>query len=136
MYKKTCLFCAILMAVACGRMLAFAQQPVTDITSQLVAFERQTMDGWLKGDSEPMLSRMDSQITYIHEIDGKRLEGIAAVRQMCEPYRGRPLFDSYEIVGPKARKSGDVVVLSYQLVTHNGDTVGRWNMTQVYEQNG
>jgi len=123
------------MAGLCG-LAAMAASPAPDITSEIVALERQAMDGWLKGNPEPMLARMDSQVTYIHEITGKRLEGIAAVRQLCEPYRGRPLFDSYEMDAPKVRTTAtlDVAVLSYQLVTHNGSTTARWNMTQVYER--
>jgi uncharacterized protein (TIGR02246 family) len=119
----------------CG-LLAMAASPAPDVTSEIVALERQVMDGWLKGNPEPMLARMDPQVTYIHEITGTRLEGLAAVRQLCEPYRGRPLFDRYEIEAPKVRTTGtgNVAVLSYQLVTHNGATTARWNMTQVNER--
>jgi uncharacterized protein (TIGR02246 family) len=123
------------MAGLCG-LVPMAAAPSADVTGDIVALERQAMDGWLKGNPEPMLARMDPQVTYIHEVTQKRLEGIAAVRQLCEPYRGRPLFDRYEIDGPQVRTTatGNVAVLSYQLVTHNGSTTARWNMTQVNER--
>lgn len=132
MFKTVRLICAILAITMCG-VMTFAQ-PTTSVASQVIALERQAMDGWLKGNPEPMLSRLDPEVTYFHEVTGSRLEGIAAVRQMCEPYRGRPLFDSYDIDAPKVRVSGDTAILSYQLVTHNGAAAARWNMTQVYER--
>jgi hypothetical protein len=133
MPSTTRLICGFLI-IAAFAGYALAQSNAADISSQVIAMERQSMEGWLKGDAEPMLSKMDPEITYFHEITGKRLEGIAAVRQMCEPYRGRPLFDSYEMDGPKVRTAGDVSILSYQLVTHNGSTVARWNMTEIYQR--
>ncbi len=132
---RTTIVALAAMAGLCG-LVAASASPAPDVTGEIVALERQTMDGWLKGNPEPMLARMDPQVTYIHEITNKRLEGITAVRQLCEPYRGRPLFDSYEMDAPKVRSSetGSVAVLSYQLVTRNGSTTARWNMTQVNER--
>ena len=126
----------LVVMVGLCELVSMAAAPAADVTGEIVALERQAMDGWLKGDPEPMLARMDPQVTYIHEVTQKRLEGLVAVRQLCEPYRGRPLFDRYEIDRPRVRTTvtGDVAVLSYQLVTHNGSSTARWNMTQVNER--
>lgn len=123
------------MIGVCG-LVSLGATPAGDVTRELVALERQAMDGWLTGNPEPMLARMDPQVTYIHEVTQKRLEGVAAVRQLCAPYRGRPLFDRYEIDNAQVRTAAaeNVAVLSYQLVTYVGSTVARWNMTQVNER--
>ena len=46
----------------------------------------------------------------------------------------RPLFDSYEMAGPKVQTSGDIAVLTYILVRHTGSATSRWNATQVYQR--
>ena len=101
------------------------------ITRELLALERQAMDGWLKGDPDPQLAILDPQITYTHDVVGKRLEGLPALKQLYASYRGMPLFDSYEILSPKVQESGDVAVLTYQLAQRNGSSTRYWNATHV-----
>ena len=86
----------VVMASLCG-LVSMAAAPASDITGDIVALERQAMDGWLKGNPEPMLARMDPQVTYIHEVTQKRLEGhrrrAAALRAIPRPAVVRPLRD-------------------------------------------
>ena len=105
-----------------------------DVAQQLVALERKAMDGWLKGDPEPLLTTLDPNVTYIHAAAEKRLVGVDAVRELCDRYRGRPLFDSYEIVEPKVQRSGGVAVLTYELISNSGAGAARWKATVVYQQ--
>jgi ketosteroid isomerase-like protein len=93
------------------------------------------MEGWLKGDPGPMLEAADAEITYFHVVTDKRLEGVAALKALYDGYRGRPLFDSYEIAEPRVQVSGDVAVLTYQLVTRNGSLTRHWNASLVYRRN-
>jgi ketosteroid isomerase-like protein len=104
------------------------------LTADIVALERKGMEGWLAGNPEPALALMDPQITYCPAVGGKRLTGISAVKELFADYRGRPLFDSYEIEEPTVQEAGDAAVLSYVLVTRNGSLTRRWNATQVYQK--
>jgi hypothetical protein len=116
-------------------LFALAVLPANaDLTEQLVSMERKIMDGWLHGDPEPLLASLDSEVTYIHAAADKRLEGIAAVRELCERFRGRPLFDRYEILEPKVQRIGPVAVLTYDLMSHVGGSATRWKGTLVYRQ--
>jgi hypothetical protein len=117
--------CAILAA-------PLTAQPAADSTSEILALERQVMDGWSKGDPGPFLAISDPQITFIHEMTGQRLEGLAALKTLCEQYRGRPMFDSYDIQNPKVRTIGDVAILNYQLAQRVGDSMRYWNGTEVF----
>jgi hypothetical protein len=108
--------------------------PETDAAQEVLTLERQAMDGWLAGNPDPQLAVTDRQITYIHAVAGQRLEGIDAVREMFERYRGRPLFDSYEILEPIVQSSGDIAILTYQLERHNGAATSYWHGTQVYQR--
>ncbi len=122
----------ILLCLAASLIGAAAE---TGTAREIVALERRAIEGWLTGDAGPQLANTDAAITYYHApLTNGRLEGIGALRDLYEPYRGRPLFDSYEMTDAKVQEFGDTAVLTYQLVTHNGTRVGRWNATQVYHK--
>lgn len=123
--------CAI--AVAMTGLYAY-QHSAAPAERELMTIERTSLDGWLKGDSGPMLAAADSEITLFHVMTNGRLDGIEAVKALYAPYAGRPLYDRYEIENPKVQGSGETAVLSYQLVTHNGDTTRNWNATEVYRK--
>src|ERR1035438_8558990 len=110
--KTTTLACTV--AAAMGGLFAY-QDSAALTERELIAMERASMDGWLKGDSGPMLSAADPDITLFHVMTQQRLDGVAAVKALYEPYAGRPLFDSYQIENPKVQTAGDVAILSYQL---------------------
>jgi hypothetical protein len=105
-----------------------------DPAREVLALERQAMDGWLKGNPDPQLAISDPQITYFHAVVEKRLEGLPALKELYERYRGIPLFDSYEILNPMVQTAGDVVILTYQLAQRNGSATTYWNATEVYQR--
>ena len=127
--KTFVLICAVIV-ILCG-VLAAADS-VANTTQEILALERQTMEGWLKGNPDPTLAILDSEVTYFHAPLERKLEGLAALKAFFEPYRGKPLFDSYDISEPTVQVSGDIAVLTYQLVTQNGPVTSRWNATEVY----
>lgn len=123
---------AIIAALAAaGGLWASAD---ADTASEILALERRALDGWQKGDPDPLLAMLDPDITYIHTVAGQRLNGAAAVKALFEAYRGRPLFDSYEIVEPRVQVAGDTAVLTYLLVQRVGGAANRWYGTQVYQR--
>ena len=128
---KTILTCTFLVALCASPVSAWSEDKVLD---ELLAKERAAMDGWRNGDPDNLLSTLDPGITYFHAVTSKRLEGIAAVKALCEQYRGRPLFDGYEITEPMVQITGEVAVLTYQFSTRNGSATSYWNTTQVYKR--
>jgi ketosteroid isomerase-like protein len=100
----------------------------------VLALERKTLDGWQAGNPDPLLAISDPDITYFHVVTEKRLDGLPALKALFEGYRGKPLFDSYEMAEPKVQSSGDIAVLTYILVRHVGTATSRWNATQVYRR--
>jgi Calcium/calmodulin dependent protein kinase II association domain len=105
-----------------------------DTLREILALERQAMDGWRTGNPDPVLAAADPGITYFHAATDKRLDGLAAVKSLYEKFRGIPLFDSYEILDPQVQIAGPVAVLTYRFVRHNGAAASDWNATQVYER--
>jgi ketosteroid isomerase-like protein len=122
--------CAVVAAF--GGTLAAADSEA-DVARQLLAVERQAMDGWLKGSPDADLARSDSAVVYIHPAAEKRLEGLPALTELFEKYRGRALFDSYDLVDPKVQVSGDVAVLTFILECRMGTTVYRYDSSEVWQ---
>ena len=129
--KSFVLACAV--AAALAGVLAAADRDDA-AAREVLALERTTLDGWQVGNPDPLLAISDPEITYFHVVTDKRVEGLPAVRALFEGYRGRPLFDSYEMAEPKVQASGDTAVLTYTLVRHVGTATTRWNATQVYQR--
>jgi hypothetical protein len=125
-----------LLVLAAGAGLWIAPtwaDSAADAAAEVLALERRAMDGWLKGDPDPQLAITDPQITYFHAVVDTRLDGLSAVKELYERYRGTPLFNSYEILTPKVQVSGEVAVLTYRLAQHVGTAITLWNATQVYQ---
>ena len=101
---------------------------------EFLALERKALDGFQAGNPDPALSTSAPEITYFHVVTAKRLDGLPAVKALFEQYRGRPLFDSYEIAEPKLQSGSDLAILTYTLVQHRGENTGRWYATQVYRK--
>jgi ketosteroid isomerase-like protein len=129
--KISILACAAAAAL-CGVLAA--ADPNEAIYREIVALERAALDGWQKGNPDALLAISDPEITHFHAMTNGRLDGLPAVRALFEGYRGRPLFDSYEMAGPKVQSSGDTAILTYILVRHIGTVTTRWNATQVYSR--
>ena len=127
------LILACVLATALGSVLAAADRDEAT-AREVLALERTTLDGWQVGNPDPLLAISDPEITYIHVVTDKRLNGLPALKALFEAYRGRPLFDSYEMAEPKVQSSGDIAVLTYILVRHVGTATSRWNATQVYQR--
>ena len=129
--KMAIMTCAAVAAL-CGALAAADSNAAT--AREILALERTALDGWQVGNPDPLLEISDPGLTYFHATTGKRLDGLPAVKALFEGYRGRPLFDTYEMAEPKVQSSGDTAVLTYILVRHIGTMTSRWNATQVYQR--
>jgi uncharacterized protein (TIGR02246 family) len=129
--RQPILGCA-LAAAFCGLLVAADTNEST--AREIIALERKVMDAWQRGDPDPFLALADPEITYFHVVTDQRLDGLPAVRALVEAFRGRPLFDSYEMAAPKVQVGGDTAILTYILVRHVGSSTTRWNSTQVYQR--
>jgi hypothetical protein len=122
----------VIAAAFCG-FTAYADVK-SDTLRELVALERVQMDGWLKGDPGPSLKLLDPAATCFHGGATSRLEGIAAIKALFEPYAGRPLFAAYDIVEPAVQVHGDIAILTYYMAWRREGAMSYWNGTQVYQR--
>jgi len=135
----------ILLAV-CILASAFAllsQENSEDRSAEkIIAMERGALDRWGKGDPQGYLEIMGSEATYFDPSQERRTDGLEAIKALLGPITGKVKIDRYEMINPKVQRSGDVGVLTFNLVdqgTPPGGTAPitiRWNSTAVYHRIG
>jgi ketosteroid isomerase-like protein len=108
-------------------------------TDTIVSLERAALDRWGKGDPNGFLEIYAPEITYFDVAVERRVDGHAAMKEYLLPLTGKIKVSSYEMIGTKVQRHGEVAVLTYNLrseaVKPDGNPVTvRWNSTSVYAQ--
>ena len=128
----------LVMVSACAlscRRPADEFQPET-----VIALERGALDRWGKGDPEGYFAIMAPDQTYFDPTTAKRIDGQAALRELIAPFAGKIRIEKIEMIDPKVQRSGDLAVLTFNLVSSGAQMDGgpkgtvRWNATEVYQR--
>ena len=128
-----------LLIVSCF-LVGCLQRVESDATQTIIAMERAALDRWGKGDPQGFFEIMAADQTYFDPMTEKRIDGQAALKQYIAPFTGKIKIERVEMIDPKVQQSGDVAVLTFNLVDHGaqvGDgpkTTARWNSTEVYQR--
>jgi ketosteroid isomerase-like protein len=136
MRKLAILGIAAVCGISCGRALPSGDdfRPET-----LVALERGALDRWGKGDPQGYLDIMTPEETYFDPMTAKRIDGREALEKYFAPIAGKIKIEKVEMIDPKVQRSGDLAVLTFNLVDSGAQlgggpkTTARWNSTEVYQ---
>jgi ketosteroid isomerase-like protein len=126
-------FLIVIVNVSCE------QAAVAWQSDAIIALERGALDRWGRGDPGGYLDLYARDVTYFDPTREKRVDGLAAMRQLLEPIRGLVKTDRYEMIAPMVYRRGDLALLTYNLVSHGrapdgAALVARWNVTAAYAQ--
>ena len=127
--------CVLLLLSLVGALPS--AQKMSQQDEEILSLERGALDRWGKGDPGGFLELYAPNVTYFDPMREKRIDGLDAMKAILEPIRGMITVSSYEIISPDVYRSGDVAVLSYNLVSHGLGPDGkpittRWNSSTVY----
>jgi len=106
----------------------------------IIALERGALDRWGKGDPQGFFEIMASDQTYFDPATAKRIDGQEALKKYFAPIAGKIRIERVEMIDPKVQRSGDLAVLTFNLVDYGGQfdggpkTTTRWNSTEVYQR--
>jgi ketosteroid isomerase-like protein len=106
----------------------------------IVALERGALDRWGKGDPQGFFDIMASDQTYFDPTTAKRIDGQDALKEYFAPIAGKIRIEKVEMIDPKVQRSGDLAVLTFNLVAYGAQldggpkTTARWNSTEVYQR--
>lgn len=107
---------------------------------QIVALERAALDRWGRGDPSGFLDLYDTDITYFDPLTATRIDGNEAMAAYYAPWRGKIFIDRFELLNPHVVVSGDMALLTYNLVNLARDAAGSevtgsaWNSTVVFRR--
>jgi ketosteroid isomerase-like protein len=127
----------LLMASVCGACGRSADDFQKDT---IISLERGALDRWGKGDPQGFFDIMAPDQTYFDPTTAKRIDGQDALKQLIAPFTGKIRIERVEMIDPKVQWSGDLAVLTFNLVDYgaqvNGGpkTTARWNSTEVYQR--
>jgi uncharacterized protein (TIGR02246 family) len=125
----------VLLAAAAAPAAAQETRP-----ADIIALEQGALDRWAKGDPDGYYAIMAEDITYFDPRTQKRMDGLAALRKMFEPFRGTFTIDRVELVNPEVRIHGDVAILATNIISRGAQAKGTpkrdvpWNVTEVYRR--
>jgi uncharacterized protein (TIGR02246 family) len=129
--------CVILLCLMAIGRVRTAQTADAARAETIIALERGALDRWIRGDSQGYLELYAREVTYFDPQRDARVNGADAMRKLLEPLIGKMKADRYDMLAPRVQGSGDVAVLTYNLVSHARAADGsafrvRWNSTAVY----
>jgi ketosteroid isomerase-like protein len=106
-------------------------------TSDVIALERAALDRWGQGDPSVYLSLFEPDVTYFDPTLERRVDGADAMHALFAPLTGKIRVDRYDMLDPVVQQSGNVAVLTFNLVSYRTDdgverAISRWNSTEVY----
>jgi ketosteroid isomerase-like protein len=106
------------------------------LAAQIVQMERGALDRWNNGDPSGYMDLLADDVVYFDPSLEQRLDGKEALVKMFEPLRGKIHADKYEMLNPKVQAVKGMAVLTYNLVSVEGQKTWRWNSTEVYRREG
>jgi ketosteroid isomerase-like protein len=128
----------LVMASVCG---VSCSRPADDFQPEtIIALERGALDRWGKGDPQGFFDIMAPDQTYFDPTTAKRIDGHDALKKFIEPFTGKIKIERLEMIDPKVQRSGDLAVLTFNLVDYGAQldggpkTTARWNSTEVYQR--
>jgi ketosteroid isomerase-like protein len=105
---------------------------------RITAIERVALDRWGRGDPQGYLEIMAGEVTYFDPMQGRRIDGVDAMRDLLVPLGGKIRVDRYDMIDPKVQHHGDSALLTFNLVSYQTradgteHAVARWNSSELY----
>jgi ketosteroid isomerase-like protein len=137
MFRRACCVVLLLLLAAAWP----SGQGTVQQSDEIVLLERGALDRWGRGDPGGFLELYAPDVTYFDPMRERRVDGLEAMKQILEPIRGLVKISRYEMIAPQVYRSGDLAVLSYNLVSHGTGpdgkpTTTRWNSSTAYGRIG
>ena len=91
-------------------------------------------------DPQGFFDIMAQDQTYFDPLTATRIDGQDALKKYIAPFAGKIKIEKAEMIAPKVQRSGDLAVLTFNLVDYGAQmgggpkTTARWNSTEVHQR--
>jgi len=103
-----------------------------DVKAAIIALETQALELWNNGNPDGFIALSSDDVVYFDPDFEHKLEGKKALEDLYNSIRGMIKVDSYQMIKPVVQLSPEVAVLTYNLDSHSGGMIFKWNCTEVY----
>jgi len=103
------------------------------ISTKIIALETAALEKWNNGNPSGYLELYTLDFTYFDPFLEKRLDGFDKIEALYEEMRGKVRVDKYDMIEPEVQATDEMAVLTYNLISYIGETVSKWNCTEVYK---
>lgn len=107
-------------------------QEMGPVEKKIVQLEKDALEKWYAGDPSGYIAMIDSDIGYFEPILDKRLDGREPLEKMYEALRGRVHADKFDMLNTRVQSTGNMAVLSFNLISIEGGVPYRWNCSEVF----
>jgi ketosteroid isomerase-like protein len=105
-----------------------------ELSEEILTLEKAALTRWGRGDPDGFLEILAQDVVYFDPYREMRVDGLPALAELYETFRGQVQFDRYEILNPLVQVSGNLAVLTFNYISYTGDQATRWNCTEVYRR--
>lgn len=109
---------------------------IGNTVNEIITMEKSALERWNQGDPSGYLEIYSQHITYFDPFQDRRLDGLDKMEELYEGLRGKISADRYEMLHPVVEVTGNMAVLSYNLISYCGSECYKWNCTEVYKREG
>ncbi len=110
---------------------AFSQDS-DSISKVIIGMEKSALEKWNKGDPSGFLEISAKDVVYFDPFTEQRLDGLANLTKLYNSLRGQIKVDKFDMINPNVQSVKNMAVLTYNLVSVSGDSIHKWNCTEVY----
>jgi len=109
-----------------------------NLSETIINIEKNALDRWGKGDPSGYLEIYDDDITYFDPATKQRIDGLIALKDLYEPFKGKIKIEKYDMIDPQVQIHGNTAVLTFNLIDYvsSDDSLKKtaWNSTEVYSK--
>ncbi len=110
---------------------AYSQES-DSISQVIIKIEKSALERWNKGDPSGFLEISAKDVVYFDPFTEQRLDGLDKLANLYNSIRGQIKVDKYDMINPNVQSVKNMAVLTYNLISVSGDSIHKWNCTEVY----
>lgn len=130
-YKRLAMKPLILFLLVMTFNSAYSQES-DSISKVIIKIEKTALERWNTGDPSGFLEISAKDVVYFDPFTEQRLDGLEKLTKLYNSLRGQIKVEKYDMINPNVQAVKNMAVLTYNLISVSGDSIQKWNCTEVY----